>query len=52
MTSSSDMKRYYMDMLESNLRVVDYKMALDFTSGLMLFELIHKIFVCIFEVIL
>lgn len=36
-------------MLQTNLRV-DYKMALELTSGILILELIHRIFVCVFEV--
>ncbi|XP_014219830.1 protein FAM8A1 [Copidosoma floridanum] len=41
-------ERYYLDMLHANLKI-DYKMALELTSGLLVLELIHRIFVCIFE---
>lgn len=44
-----DIERYYFDMLQTNLRI-DYKMALELTSGILILELIHRIFVCVFEV--
>ncbi|XP_058801767.1 protein FAM8A1 isoform X2 [Phymastichus coffea] len=43
-----DIERYYFDMLQTNLRI-DYKMALELTSGILILELIHRIFVCVFE---
>lgn len=36
-------------MIHANLKI-DYKMALELTSGLIILELIHRIFVCVFEV--
>lgn len=46
----SDIERYYLDMLQTNLRI-DYKMALELTSGILILELIHRVFVCVFEVL-
>lgn len=45
-----DIERYSLDMIQTNLRI-DYKMALELTSGLLILELIHRIFVCVFEVL-
>lgn len=42
-------ERYYFDMLQTNLRL-DYKMALELTSGILVLELVHRVFVCVFEV--
>ncbi|KAJ8683507.1 hypothetical protein QAD02_019299 [Eretmocerus hayati] len=44
-----DVEQYYLDIIKSNLKF-DYKMLLDLTSGILVLELIHKIFVCMYEV--
>ncbi|XP_046479610.1 uncharacterized protein [Neodiprion pinetum] len=43
-----DIERYDLDMIQKNLRI-DYEMALEMTSGILILELIHRIIVCIFE---
>ncbi|XP_033208983.1 protein FAM8A1 [Belonocnema kinseyi] len=39
---------YDFDLLQRNLRI-DYKMAVELTSGILILELVHRLIVCIFE---
>ncbi|XP_012254647.2 protein FAM8A1 isoform X2 [Athalia rosae] len=45
-----DIEHYDLELIQKNLRI-DYKMALEMTSGILILELIHRVFVCIFEAI-
>ncbi|XP_069704194.1 protein FAM8A1 [Periplaneta americana] len=43
-----DLDKYDLDVLQRNVKI-DYKIALEMTSEILLLELIHRIVVCIFE---
>lgn len=43
-----NMEPYDFDLLQMNMRI-DYKMAIELTSGILILELIHRVIVCIFE---
>jgi hypothetical protein len=45
----SDLDKYDLYVLQRNVKI-DYKMALEMTSEILLLELIHRVVVCIFEV--
>jgi hypothetical protein len=45
----SDLDKYDLDVLQQTIKI-DYKMALEMTSDILLLELIHRIVVCVFEV--
>jgi hypothetical protein len=45
----SDLDKYDLDMLQQTVKI-DYNMALEMTSDILLLEFIHRIVVCAFEV--
>ncbi|XP_034947508.1 protein FAM8A1 [Chelonus insularis] len=49
--SAMNMELYTLDTLQSSLRIVDYKMAMDVASSILIWELMHRFIVCVFEAI-
>ncbi|XP_057329358.1 protein FAM8A1 isoform X1 [Microplitis mediator] len=49
--AAMNMEPYTLDTLQSSLKIVDYKMAIDVASTILIWELMHRFIVCVFEAI-
>ncbi|KAH0553941.1 protein FAM8A1 isoform X1 [Cotesia glomerata] len=49
--ATMNMEPYTLDTLQSSLKIVDYKMAMDVASTILIWELMHRFIVCVFEAI-
>ncbi|XP_015119885.1 protein FAM8A1 [Diachasma alloeum] len=47
--AAMNMESYKVDLLQTSLRIVDYKMAMEVASRILVWELMHRFIVCIFE---
>ncbi|XP_063976844.1 protein FAM8A1 [Diachasmimorpha longicaudata] len=47
--ATMNVESYNLDLLQAGLRIVDYKMAMEFASKILIWELTHRSIVCMFE---